>query len=186
MPKFKFGLETLLRHREDLEQKERDELLRLTYNYQVELARRDDLRSKFQVTIKELSLKRAENAGNQELDWFYLYLNRLTQEIQQSVKRLEQLESEIQAQKLVVIEASKKRKTLDLMKARKKKQFVFALEKQEQKEIDDLVTTRFTVREPAAIDSIEIHKPRGKRENAGDRIPGAAALWSHAKQKKPY
>jgi flagellar FliJ protein len=147
LPKFKFSLETLLRHRENLEQNARDELLRLTYNYQVELGRRNELRAKSHETLKELSLKRAENAASEELDWFYLYLNRLSQEIRESTKRLEQLDSEVQAQKLVVIEAKKKRKTLDLMKDRKKRQFDFALEKQEQKEIDELVVTRFSRRE---------------------------------------
>lgn len=158
MTKFRFSLETLLRHREDLEQKARDELLRLTYNYQVELGRRNELRDKFQETMKELSLKRAERTESKELEWFYLYLNRLTQEIQESIKKLDQLGSEVQAQKLVVIEASKKRKTLDLMKAKKEKQFAFALEKQEQKEIDDLVATRFTGRQPADQDSAGAHK----------------------------
>ena len=147
LPKFRFSLETLLRHRENLEQNARDELLRLIYNYQVELGRRDELRAKFQETMKELSLKLAENTASEELAWFYLYLNRLTQEIRQSTKRLEQLDSKVQAQKTVVIEASKKRKTLDLMKAKKERQFAFALEKQEQKEIDELVVTRFSSRE---------------------------------------
>jgi flagellar export protein FliJ len=164
LPKFKFSLETLRRHRENLEQRERDKLLRSTYNYQMELRRRDELRAKFLETMKELSLKRTENAENKELQWFYLYLNRLTQEIQESMKRLEQLESEVQAQKVVVIEASKKRKTLDLMKAKKEKQFTFALEKQEQKEIDDLVATRFTGREPVDQGSIELHRMQAKDE----------------------
>lgn len=175
MPQFKFSLETLLRHREDLEQKARDELLRVTYHYQMELRHRDELRAKFQDTMKELSQKRAENAVNHEVNWFYLYLNRLTQEIQQSLKKLAQLEAEVQAQKLVVIEASKKRKTLDLMKAKKAKQFVFALEKQEQKEIDDLVATRFTGRVPVESKSREARKFPGKTEKS--REPTAGAVW---------
>jgi flagellar export protein FliJ len=155
LPKFKFSLETLLRHRENLEQSARDELLRLTYNYQVELGRREGLRAKSQETMKELSLKRAENTASEELEWFYLYLNRLAQEIWESTKRLEQLDSEVQAQKIVVIEASKKRKTLDLMKAKRQRQFAFALEKQEQREIDELVVTRFG-REPVYQGSAEV------------------------------
>jgi flagellar export protein FliJ len=157
LAKFRFSLETLLRHRENLEQNARDELLRLTYNYQVEVGRRDELRARFHETMEELSLKRAENTASEELEWFYLYLNRLTQEIRESTKRLEQLDSEVQAQKIVVIEASKKRKTLDLMKAKKEKQFAFALGKQEQKEIDELVVTRFRGREPVYQGSAEVH-----------------------------
>jgi flagellar FliJ protein len=158
LPKFRFSLETLLRHRENLEQKARDELLRLMYNYQVELGRRDELRARFQETIKELSLKRAENAAGGELQWFYLYLNRLTQEIRESTKRLDQMKSGVEAQRIVVIEASKKRKTLDLMKEKKERQFAFALEKQEQKEVDELVVTRFGSREAAYQSPAEVHR----------------------------
>jgi flagellar FliJ protein len=163
LPKFRFSLETLLRHRENLEQKARDELLRLIYNYQVELGRRDELRARFQETMKELLLKRAENGTGEELQWFYLYLNRLTQEIQQSTEKLDQLETEVKAQRTVVIEASKKRKILDLMKERKERQFAFALEKQEQKEIDELVVTRFG-REPTYQGSAEVQQKQPNQE----------------------
>jgi len=168
LPKFRFSLETLRRHRENLEQKARDELLRLTYNYQVELGRCNELRKKFQETLKEISIKRAENVAGEELEWFYLYLNRLTHEIQESTKRLDQLKSEVEAQKIVVVEAAKKRKTLDLMKAKKEKQFVFALEKQEQKEIDELVVTRFTGREPVDQRSAEVPNRQANPEKDGE------------------
>jgi flagellar FliJ protein len=151
-------LETLLRHRENLEQKARDELLRLTYNYQVELGRRDELRARFQETMKELSLKRSANTASEELQWFYLYLNRLTREIQESTKKLTKLESEVAAQRIVVVEASKKRKTLDLMKEKKERQFAFAMDKQEQKEIDELVVTRFGSKEPTYQGPAEVHE----------------------------
>ena len=167
MPKFLFNLETLRRHREELEERARDELLRISYQYQVELASRDALKGKFQETMNELSLKRAENAGNQELHLFYLYLNRLTKEIEESTRRLLRLETAVQAQRKVVIEASKKRKTLDLMKAKKERQFAFALEKQEQKEVDELVATRFGPKQPVSERSAEIQKGLAESKEDG-------------------
>ena len=146
MSRFLFSLETLLRHREDLEQKERDELFRLTYKYQTELRHRDELTIKFRETMKELSSKRSENSDHMELDLFYPYINRLTYEIGESEKRLIQLQAEVQAQKEVVIEATKKRKVLASLKSKKEKEFVAAMEKQEQKEVDDLVVMRFGAR----------------------------------------
>jgi flagellar export protein FliJ len=145
LPKFTFALETLLRHREDIEQRERDELFRITYKHQVELNHRNGLAAKFQETMNEIALIYEKNAIDQELTWSYLYLNRLTYEINECEKRLIQLQSAVQAQKEVVIEASKKRKTLTSMKAKKEKEFIFAMEKQEQKEIDDLVVTRYAI-----------------------------------------
>lgn len=145
MPKFTFTLETLLRHREDIEQRERDALLRMNYKYQVELDHRNDLTARFHETMKEIALKCEKNDIDQELNWYYLYLNRLTYEIGESEKRLLQLQAEIQAQKEIVIEAAKKRKTLASMKAKKEKEFIFEMEKQEQKTIDDLVVTRYAI-----------------------------------------
>ena len=148
MAKFLFSLETLLQHRENVEQKERDDLLRLTYKYQLELHCRNDLAAKFKETMNELSLKRANNSAHQELNWFYLYLNRLTFEIGECEKRLSQLQSEVQAQKEVVIEATKKKKILATMKAKKEKEYIVTLEKQEQKEVDELVVMRHAAKEP--------------------------------------
>jgi flagellar FliJ protein len=154
LPKFKFSLETLLRHREDLEQRERDELFRITYKQQVEVNHRNSLTAKFQETMNEITRKCEQNAIDHELNWFYLYLNRLTHEIKESEIRLAQLHSEVQAQKEKLIDAAKKRKVLASMKAKKEKEFITAMEKQEQKEIDDLVVTRYAIPESSRNGSI--------------------------------
>jgi flagellar export protein FliJ len=156
--KFRFSLETLLRHRENIEQKERDELLQITYKYQMELHNREDLSAKFQETLNELSLKRNENPASPELNYYYLYLNRLTYEIGECEKRLLKLQSEVQAQKEVVIEASKKKKTLATMKAKKEREYVIAQDKQEQKEVDELVVTRYVSRESEYSPILESRK----------------------------
>lgn len=147
MPKFKFSLETLLRHREETEQRERDELFRITYKHQVEINHRNGLTAKFQETMNEIAERCENNAIDQDLNLSYLYLNRLTQEIKESEKRLTQLQNEVQAQKEAVIEAAKRRKTLASMKAKQEKEFNVAMEKKEQKEIDDLVVTRYAMPE---------------------------------------
>jgi flagellar FliJ protein len=147
MARFLFSLETLLRHREDLEQKERDELFRLNYKYETELRHRDGLMLKLRETMEELSRKRLENPGDEELKWFDLYMNRLNREIHESTQRLSKLQAEVQAQKEAVVEAAKNRKVLASLKNKRQKEFTFAAEKQEQKEVDDLVVTRFGKRE---------------------------------------
>jgi flagellar protein FliJ len=158
LPKFSFSLETLLRHRDDLEQRERDELFRLTYKYQTELRHHDEIVVKFRETMKELSLKQSQNADQQELKWFYLYLHRLTHEIEESDKRLAQIEKEVQAQKDVVIEASKKKKVLASLKDKREKEFIVETEKREQRDIDELVVTRYVDREPEYKRNTETRK----------------------------
>ncbi len=158
MAKFHFSLETLLRHRENTEQRERDELLRLNYQHQLEIRNRENLSIQFRETMNELSIKRNENPSNQELTYFYLYLNRLTYEIGECEKRILKLQSQVQAQKEVVIEATKKKKTLATMKAKKEREFLVAQEKQEQKEVDELVVTRYITRETKYPPISESHK----------------------------
>jgi flagellar protein FliJ len=143
LAKFVFSLETLLQHRERIEQRERDELFRRIYNYQIELRNRDGLAARLKETMEELGRKQAEDVASQELNWFYLYINRLRLEIQEAEKRLFQIDSGVQEQKKVVIDASKKKKTLVSLRAKQEKEFIFSSEKQEQKEIDELVVTRY-------------------------------------------
>jgi flagellar export protein FliJ len=142
---FRFSLEVLLKHREDIEQKERDALFRMTYAYQVALRDRDLLEQKRRETMKELSRNQSENKNLQETDWFHLYLKRLLHEIEESEKRLTKLNAEIQAQKEIVIDASKKKKVLSTLKSKQEKEFILALDKKEQKEVEDWIATRYAV-----------------------------------------
>ncbi len=123
-------------------------MLRLSFSYQIELRNRDVLNLKRRQTMSELLRLQEDEADQKELTWFHLYINRLAYEIAECEKRLLQLESEIQSQKEVLIEASKKRKTLTTMKDRQKKEYVRESDRQEQKEIDELVVSRFGVKEP--------------------------------------
>jgi flagellar export protein FliJ len=144
LAKFRFSLEALLRHRDDLEQNERDELMRRTYKYQLELSHHDELKAKFQQVMQELAQIQTENPQHHELNGYFLYLSRLNHEIEACEKRLNQLQSEVQAQTEAVIQASIKRKTLASMKEKKEKEFIAAQEKQYQKEIDELIVIRYT------------------------------------------
>jgi flagellar export protein FliJ len=156
LPKFTYSLETLLRYREEIEDRERDELHRLTYKHQLEDGIRHSLAAKYQETMHAMAAKYADQLRDEELSWFHLYLNRLTSEIGECEKRLVQLQSEIKAQKEALVEASKNRKTLASMKATKEKEFFAEQEKREQKEIDDLVVARYARVESGRQSSAEI------------------------------
>jgi flagellar FliJ protein len=143
MKRFKFGLTTLLRHRVNLEEKERVELSHIQFMYQTEQSHRISLESKLQETLKELTQKRAARTDHQELTWFYLYLDRLRLEIEQSGKRLAGLEQKLEKQREKVIDATKNRKVLDTLKTKKEKEYNLTMDKLEQKTIDDLVVIRY-------------------------------------------
>jgi flagellar export protein FliJ len=141
--KFVFNLETLLRFREDVEQKERDELFRRTFRHQMELRRRDELNAKYHETMNSLSQTQTERPAGHELICYNRYLDRLTREIHECEQCLQKLQSEVQQQKETVIEASKKRKTLGILRQKKEKEYLVNEEKRMQQEIDDLVVTRY-------------------------------------------
>lgn len=168
MRTFIYSLETLLRYRESIEERERDELHRLTYNHQIEDNIRKGAAAKLLETMHNMVALCANKSTDQELTWFHLYLKRLTREIGESDKRLAQLKSAIEAQKEVVIKASKNRKTLASMKEKKEKEFFVELGRREQKEIDDLVVTRYSKAEPGEQNSAEIQNLEGaeKRERS--------------------
>ena len=168
MRTFTYSLETLLRYREGIEERERDELHRLTYNHQVEDNIRKGVAAKLLETMHNMVALCANKSTDQELAWFHLYLKRLTREMCESDKRLAQLKSAIEAQKQAVIKASKNRKTLASMKEKKEKEFFEELGRREQKEIDDLVVTRHPKAEPEEQNSAEIRILEGavKRERS--------------------
>ena len=143
MKKFAFRLETLLHYRKNLEEKEQAVLFQLSSRLRRESNHLQDLQAKHQETLVELTRMRAECAAYGETSWFYLYLDRLRFEMRRSSERIRQLEKDIQEQKAVLIEASKRKKVLDSLKTKEKKAYDSALDKQEQKAVDEIVVLRF-------------------------------------------
>jgi len=71
-----------------------------------------------------------------------MYLDRLDYEIENSHRRLVRLKAEVELQRKVLVEASKKRKTLTSLRDKKVKEFNVAMDRTFQKEIDDIVVLR--------------------------------------------
>jgi len=142
MKKFSFRLETLLRYRVNIEEKEREALSRLNFRLHTEMNQLDRLNNREHEARVELAHARASSANDLEIHWYYPYLDRLRLEIERSNKRIAQLEKQIDAQKAVVVEATKNKKVLDTMKKKKVKEFTAAIEKLEQKAVDEIAATR--------------------------------------------
>lgn len=117
--------------------------MRAVYSYKLALRHRDSLQEKQRETKQKLSRTEAENPEAGDLEWFRLYLNRLSHEIEENEKELKKLNSRVQEQKKAVIEAVKKRKVISTLKAKKEKEFNIALDKKEQKEVEEWVATRY-------------------------------------------
>ena len=142
MAKFRFSLQTLLRFREDAEQAARDEMMLRVSRQQQEQQKLDDLRTRRAETSAEMAEKQMEDTAYGELIYYRMYLDRLDYEIENSHRRLVRLRAEVELQRKILVEASKKRKTLTSLREKKENEFNLALEKTFQKEIDDIVITR--------------------------------------------
>jgi len=142
MRKFCFRLETLLRYRVNIEEKEREALSRLNFKLHTEQSLLAQLRSREREARTELAGARNSRADDIDVQWYYPYLDRLRLEIERSNGRIARLEEQVEAQKAVVIEATKNKKVLDTMKKRKVKEFTAAIEKLEQKAVDEIAATR--------------------------------------------
>jgi flagellar protein FliJ len=147
MKKFSFKLETLLNYRVNIEEKERETLSHLNFRLFTERNQLESLRMREQETRTELSRARAASMDDAEMQWFYPYLDRLQLEIERSRKRIAKVEKEVEAQKAVVIEATKNKKVLDTMKIKKVKEFTATIEKMEQKAVDEIMVIRSSRKE---------------------------------------
>jgi flagellar FliJ protein len=143
MAKFRFNLQMLLQHREDIEQDARDELMRRSFRLQSEQQNLEELKIKSKTTAHEMAAKQGENLAHGELGEYRLYLKRLLVETENSEKSIVKLRAAVEEQKRAVIEASKKRKTLSSLRDKREKVFNIEQEKSWQKEMDDLVVVRY-------------------------------------------
>ena len=142
MAKFHFSLQAFMRRREDLEQTARDEMMMRVSRHQQEQQKLDDLKCRRNGTSVEMAEKQQEDTAYTELIYYRMYLDRLDYEIENSNRRLVRLRAEVEIQRKVLVEASKKRKTLSSLRDKREKEFNVALEKTFQKEIDDIVVIR--------------------------------------------
>jgi flagellar protein FliJ len=146
MKKFVFRLETLLQHRHNIEERERTKFTLIRSELQTEQGRKQALIAGQDRTREELAGIRATDCNSQEIQWCYRYLEYLVLEIKRSDERMAEIQKRLEAQKQVMIAATRDKKIIEKLKARKCREFQVALERDEQKTIDEIVVTRYAVR----------------------------------------
>ncbi len=143
MRKFVFNLENLLQYRLHLEEKERNKFSLMRAELLAELKRKVELETQQRNTRSELLLKKSGIYDAQEISWFYLFLNRLEKEIQRSNDRAARLERSLETQKQIMISASRNKQMIENLKKKRQKEYGVALDREDQKSIDEIVVTRF-------------------------------------------
>ncbi len=143
MKKFQFALENLLQHRRHLEERERTKFSRIRGDIVVETDHRQRLRASQSATELELAARMSEPFVALDVLWFSRYLERLKLQIERSTERIAALEKELEAQKQIMIGATRNRKIIENLRKKKEREYQVASDREEQKSVDELVVVRF-------------------------------------------
>ncbi len=140
---FRFNLETLLKHRRNIEEREKAKLGELNGQVLAATRRLEDLRALRDALVRELSATQSATFNAAELGWYYSYLDWLAREMGSAADRITELSRRLEDQKLILLEASKNKKVLDRLRERKWKQYLQLLEQDERKAAEDFVVMQF-------------------------------------------
>lgn len=143
MPRFQFSLETVLKHRRNIEEREQAKLGSIHCQLQAATRHMEDLRSLQDATLRELATKKVDRIDAAELGWYYTYLDRLAGEMETAGRTIAGLNRQMDEQRTVLIEASRNKKVLDRLREKKMKQHHAAQDRDEQKAVEEFVVTHF-------------------------------------------
>jgi flagellar FliJ protein len=147
MKKFSFGLETLLQHRIRLEDNEKNKFTKIRAELQGEWNRKETIAARQKESRSELGLRQAESCDPEEIGWYQRYLSRLDLEMKRSLERVVELEKHLETQRQIMVEASRNKQMIENLKKKKRKEHITAAEREEQKSIDEMVVTRFALKQ---------------------------------------
>ncbi len=143
MNKFSFKLEPLYEFRqrlEELSRKEFSEALRTLSEEESKLAALKDL---YRKSSEEIDKLKEENAAGQELDLYYTYVTGLKKHIEEQARIISSVKAGLEEKRRSLIEASKNKKAVEILKERSYNLFVEGSNREAQKISDDMAAVRF-------------------------------------------
>lgn len=143
MRRFVFNLETLLRHRRHLEEREREKLAWIHYRLETERQRLAELQARHADTRREMAQEKLPHYDTEEVGRYRSFLDRLEREIEQASARIRTLHAELEKQTELWVERSKDKKVLEKLRGKREREHLAAADKLEQKAVDEIVVTRF-------------------------------------------
>ncbi|MDO8427533.1 MAG: flagellar export protein FliJ [Deltaproteobacteria bacterium] len=143
MGKFVFKLEPLYEYRqrmEEISQREFSEALRRLEDEEVKLNR---LKAANQKAFGEMDEMKEKGAGVEEINLYYLYIAGLKNRIGEQEKILKEFRELLELNRKKLIEASKGRKVIEIMKERSFNSYIEGINREEQKTADDMVNSLY-------------------------------------------
>ncbi|MBT8358789.1 MAG: flagellar export protein FliJ [Desulfobacterales bacterium] len=140
---YKFSLESLLDHRKHLEENLDKELGRIKRALNIEVRRLERLTKNKKKCQQNLQKNQGDGRKINEIILCFNYLHKLSIDIDKQKKCLENVEKEYEIKSSELIEAMKKRKTLDRLKEKEKKAFNYSEMKVEQEMMNEVAANQF-------------------------------------------
>lgn len=146
--KFKFGLQTLLKHRGRVEDEARRKHLEAKAALNHCLGEIKRMYDSIDETRESIAREQTAGGGNhlEMIRQMELFIKGTQIRIQSERIRARELMQKVEAALEELVEASKDRKILDKLKSRRWEEFRAEVKRKEDKDIDELVTTRFKKR----------------------------------------
>jgi len=146
MPKFRFKFQTLLAHHRRVEdQRQRD----LAQHLRSRMIFQDQIRD-MQDTIRDSKLSMTDGlVGKVDLNrvgQFARYSGHAAQRARQIVVKLAAVEKQVEASRQSLLEATKQRKALELLRDKHEAQWRYEQDRRETNELDELASTRYARR----------------------------------------
>ena len=143
---YNFNLESVLRHRKLVEENLQKELaiLRLSLVDEREKLRNfKESRSKF---LEELKRKQEEGTTISDVFLYLPFIEQLSKDIEKQKKNVLELENDVEQKRQDLVEATKKKKTLEKLKDKGLKAYKQEMTKDEQEFMNEVAVNRFNRR----------------------------------------
>ena len=143
---YNFNLESVLNHRKLVEENLQKELaiLRLSLvDEREKLGKYKESRSKF---LEELKRKQEEGTTISDVFLYLPFIEQLSKDIEKQKKNVLELENDVEQKRLDLVEATKKKKTLEKLKEKGLKAYKEEITKNEQEFLNEVAVNRYNGR----------------------------------------
>ncbi len=143
MKKFKFRLEKVLEHKIRLFDLAEEEYLVEVRVLRAEEEKLEKIKADYRHSMQVLVERTKQKFTIKELAVHYKYLFHLKREMKNQVDVVVKQEKVVDAKRTRLIEASKEKKVLERLKDKRHRTYVYHVEKDEQKMMDDITNAKF-------------------------------------------
>lgn len=147
MTRFVFNLQSLYEHRQRAEEASQREFAEVNLRLQAEERRVAELKQLYLDSGFEMDSLKEKGAPGHELELHQAYLAGLKRQISAQEARVREIQKLLEKKRAELVEASRNKKVMEIMKERSLGAHMLKENRLEQKEADDLTTARLRRRE---------------------------------------